>query len=86
VRCNLEPGDIIDYPLAGNRGILIKKYHTDDQYGPSVSVWEIFWFKKASAGEYTTVGYYTERGLNSAIASEQMNLHKQPRKSTTTIP
>ena len=82
----MEPGDIIDYPLAGNRGILIKKYHTDDQYGPSVSVWEIFWFKKASAGEYTTVGYYTERGLNSAIASEQMNLHKQPRKSTTTIP
>jgi hypothetical protein len=77
VRYNLEPGDIIDYPLAGNRGILIKRHHTDDQYGPSISVWEIFWFKKANAGQYTTVGYYTERGLMSALDLERMSLYKQ---------
>ncbi len=73
----LSCGDIIDHLEAGDRGILVKRNNTDDVPPvASIAVWEVFWFRKATATDYSRIAYHTENNLTIAIETGRMKLIK----------
>ncbi len=73
----LDCGDIIDYPDIGDRGILIKRSNTDDVPPvASIAVWEVFWFRRSVAANYSRIAYHTENNLTIAIETGRMKLIK----------
>lgn len=68
---------MIDYPDAGDRGILVKRNYTDDiPPVASIAVWEVYWFRRNNAVEYSRIGYHTENNLTIAVETGRMKLTK----------
>jgi hypothetical protein len=73
----LDCGDIIDYSIAGDRGILVKRSQTDEiPPVASIAVWEVFWFRAAGEHNYTRMKYHTENSLTISIETGRMKLIK----------
>ena len=73
----LDCGDIIDYPAAGDRGILVKRSQTDEVPPvASIAVWEVFWFRKVGTHDYTRMRFHTENSLTLSIETGRMKLIK----------
>ena len=68
---------MVDYPEIGDRGILVKRSNTDDVPPvASIAVWEVFWFRRANARNYSRIAYHTENNLTIAIETGRMKLIK----------